>query len=231
MPYPPEPRVNLTQAGDWYCHISIPIFQFIILRWYLRMLIWYLLLWRVSRLNLRLFPTHPDRAGGIGFLGAGSFAFASIVFAQGALFAGVMASRILYNGQNLMSFKLSIAALLGFVVLSVLGPLLMFTPHLHRTRRNGLLDYGTLAMSYVKCFDEKWLRGRGQSEEILGSPDIQSLADLSNSYAMVRKMRLVPFSLDDAIPLVAAAALPVLPLLLTAMPLDAILNRLVKLVL
>jgi hypothetical protein len=44
-------------------------------------------------------------------------------------------------------------------------------------------------------------------------------------------MRLVPFSVDDAIPLVAAAALPVLPLLLTAMPLDSILNQLVKLVL
>ena len=142
-----------------------------------------------------------------------------------------MANRILYHGQNLMSFKMSIAALLAVVVLAVLGPLLMFTPHLHRTRRNGLLDYGTLAMSYVRRFDEKWLRGRGQSEELLGTADIQSLADLANSFAVVRDMRLVPFSLYDAIPLIAAAALPVLPLVLTVMPLDDILTRLVKLVL
>ena len=53
-------RVNLTQAGAWYVHISIPIFQFITLRWYLRMLIWYLLLWRVSRLKMSTcFPHTP----------------------------------------------------------------------------------------------------------------------------------------------------------------------------
>ena len=62
-------RWHLTPAGYWYAFVSIPIFQFILLRWYLRLLIWFRFLWQVSRLNLRLISTHPDRAGGLAFLG------------------------------------------------------------------------------------------------------------------------------------------------------------------
>jgi len=85
-----------------------------LLRWYLRLGIWFQLLWRVSRLNLRLLPTHPDHAGGIGFLGMSSYAFAPILFAQGTVLAGLIASRIFYQGESLMSFRLSIAAWLVF---------------------------------------------------------------------------------------------------------------------
>jgi hypothetical protein len=220
--------LNLTLAGRWYCFVSVPICQFIILRWYLRLVILFLLLWRVSRLNLRLMPTHPDRAGGIGFLSAISEAFAPIVFAQGALLAGLMATRIFYQGNSLMSFKLSILTLVGFFVLAILGPLTMFTPHLFRARRTGLIEFGTLATVYVAGFDEKWLRGGARGEEILGTGDIQSLADLANSYAVVRGMRLMPFGLEDLVLLGVAALLPILPLVLTVVPLDELLARLIK---
>jgi hypothetical protein len=220
--------LNLTLAGRWYCFVSVPICQFIILRWYLRLVILFLLLWRVSRLNLRLMPTHPDRAGGIGFLSVISEAFAPIVFAQGALLAGLMATRIFYQGNSLMSFKLSILTLVGFFVLAILGPLTMFTPHLLRARRTGLIEFGTLATVYVAGFDEKWLRGGARGEEILGTGDIQSLADLANSYAVVRGMRLMPFGLEDLVLLGVAALLPILPLVLTVVPLDELLARLIK---
>ena len=65
----------------------------------------------------------------------------------------------------------------------------------------------------------------------MGSPDIQSLADLDSSFAVVREMRLVPFALGDVLLLVGAAALPVVPLLLTVMPLDEIVTRLLKTIL
>jgi hypothetical protein len=223
--------LHLTLAGHWYAFVSIPIFQFILLRWYLRLVIWFLLLWRISRLNLHLVPTHPDHAGGIAFLGRTTYAFSPIVFAQGALLGGLIAGRIFYGGQSLMSFKMSIAALTGFFLLGILGPLLMFTPHLFRTKARGLFEYGSLAATYVTGFDEKWLRGGAKGEELLGTGDIQSLADLANSYAVVRDMRLVPFALQDVVPLVLAAILPVLPLLLTVMPLDELLTRLLKTVL
>jgi hypothetical protein len=220
--------LQLTVAGDWYGLVSIPIFQFIILRWYMRLIIWYVLLWRVSRLNLRLVPSHPDHAGGIGFLGATGIAFGLIVLAQSSLLASLIAGRIHYQGQSLISFKVTIAALAGFFLLAIFGPLTMFTPRLFRTKHKGLLEYGKLATTYVTCFDEKWARGVVQGDRILGSSDIQSLADLGSSYTMVHEMRLVPFGLDDVLPLVGIAALPLLPLLLTVMPLDQIVTRLLK---
>jgi hypothetical protein len=227
---PERAGIHLTLAGYWYAFVSIPIFQFILFRWYLRLAIWFWLLWRVSRLTLHLLPTHPDRAGGIGFLGWNSYAFGPILFAQGALMAGLIASRIFYQGQSLLSFKVTIVVVIGFFVLLILGPLTMFTPHLFRTKRAGLGTYGTLATVYVEDFDGKWIRGGAKGEEILGTADIQSLADLANSYAVVREMRLVPFTLRDGGHLVAAAALPVLPLVLTIMPLEDLVTGLIKIV-
>ena len=225
---PDRTGIHLTLAGYWFCFVSIPLFQFILLRWYLRLAIWFQLLWRVSRLNLRLLPTHPDRAGGIGFLGGSSYAFAPILFAQGALMAGLIASRILYQGQSLMSFKLSLVTLVGFFVLVILGPLTVFSPLLEHAKRRGLHEYGTLATVYAADFDEKWVRGGAKGEDILGTADIQSLADLANSYAVVREMRLVPFALNDVARLAIATAAPALPLLLTIMPPEELVTRLPK---
>lgn len=225
---PDGKRLNLTLAGQWYVWVSVPIFQFVLLRWYMRIVIWFRMLWRVSRLNLRLLPTHPDRAGGIGFLGKGCYAFAPILFAQGALLAGLISSRIFYQGESLLSFKVTIISLLSFCLLVILGPLIMFTPRLIRTKRIGLYEYGTLATAYVVDFDQKWVRGGAGREGILGTPDIQSLSDLANSYSVVREMKPVPFILEDVIRLVLATALPILPLLLTMMPLEELLKRIIK---
>jgi len=223
-------NLHLTLPGYWYSFVSIPIFQFILLRWYLKLAIWYWLLWRVSRLNLRLVPTHPDGAGGLGFVGGSSHAFGPVLLAQGTVLAGVISNRILYEGQNLVAFKWTIVGLIGFFVLTVLGPLTVFSPHLFQSKRVGLREYGTLATSYVADFDEKWLRGGAKNEAILGTADIQSLADLANSYAVVNQMRSVPFGLGDVKIIVAATVIPVLPLLLTVMPLEELLHRLVKVV-
>jgi hypothetical protein len=223
-------NLHLTLPGYWYCFASIPIFQFLLLRWYLKLFIWYWFLWRVSRLKLRLMPTHPDGAGGIGFVGGSSHALGPLLFAQGAVLAGILSNRILYEGQSLLALKWSIFGLVGFFVLAVLGPLMVFSPHLFQSKRVGLKEYGTLATSYVTDFDEKWLRGGAKNEAFIGTADIQSLSDLANSYAVVRQMRAVPFDFDDIKIIVAATVAPILPLLLTIMPLEELLHRLVKIV-
>lgn len=226
---PQGAHLHLTPAGYWYAFVSIPIFQFILLRWYLRLLIWFFLLWRVSRLNLCLISTHPDRAGGLAFLGKSTYAFGPILFAQGALLAGLIASRILYEGQSLMSFKLEVVSLVGFFVLFLLGPLVMFTPQLARAKRKGLDAYGLLANRYVQGFEEKWVRGNAaQVDELLGTGDIQSLADLGNSYAIVQEMSVVPFGLKDIARLAAVTAAPLLPLTLTVFSLEELVTRLIK---
>lgn len=63
-----------------------------------------------------------------------------------------------------------------------------------------------------------------------GSGDIQSLADLGNSYAVVREMRAVPFGLDDIARLAAATAAPLLPHLLTIFSPEELIMRVIKVV-
>jgi hypothetical protein len=222
-------RWNLTPAGFWYVFVSIPIVQFILLRWYLRLFIWFRFLWQVSRMDLHLIPTHPDRCAGLAFLGKSSYAFGPVLFAQGAILAGLLASRVLYRGESLMSFKLQIAGFIAFFVLALLVPLLMFTPRMAQARRKGLADYGLLAQRYVESFEKKWVLGDpSTSEELLGAADIQSLADLGGSYGLVRDMRPVPFGLDDVTRLAAATAAPIVPLLLTIFSPEELLLRIIK---
>jgi hypothetical protein len=227
----PGSRWNLTPAGYWYVFVSIPIAQFILLRWYLRFFIWFRFLWQVSRIDLNLIPTHPDRCAGLAFLGKSTYAYGPILFAQGAMLAGLVASRVLYRGESLLSFKLQIGGFVVFFVLAILGPLLIFTPKLASAKRKGLADYGLLAQRYVEDFEQKWvLRDHAPSEDLLGSADIQSLADLGNSYAIVSEMRSVPFGLQDITRMAAVTAAPFLPLLLTVFSPEELIMRIIKVV-
>jgi hypothetical protein len=222
-------HLHLTAAGYWYAFVSIPIFQFILVRWYLRFFIWFRFLWQVSRLDLHLVATHPDRSGGLSFLGKSSYAFSPILFAQGSLLAGVIASRVLFGGESLLSFKMEAVSLVGFLLVFILAPLTMFTPQLVSAKRKGLSQYGLLASRYVDGFERKWVEGNAaEGDELLGSADIQSLADLGNSYAAVQNMRAVPFGLQDIGRLAAATAVPLLPLGLTVFSLEELVMRIVK---
>jgi hypothetical protein len=218
---------KLSIAGVWYGYISLPIFQFLLLRWYFRIFIWTRFLWQVSRIDLALVPTHPDRAGGLGFLSTTVYAFVPLLIAHGALLAGLIGNRIFYIGAKLTDFKMEISALALFLLCAVLGPLLVFASQLAAARRNGLREYGTLAERYVREFDVKWLRGGiSPDEPLVGSADIQSLADLGNSYEVVRTMRFAPISKEAILQLAAATLAPIVPLLLTMMPLEDLLKSL-----
>ena len=223
---------RLSPAGWWFAYVSLPLFQFILLRWYFRLFVWIRFLCHVTRCKLSLVPTHPDRAGGLGFLSGTAIAFAPLLAAHGAMLAGLIANRIFFQGATLPDFKIEIVVVVTFLLLVVLGPLLLFMPHLAAARRVGLREYGTLAQRYVREFDDKWLRGGAPADEALvGSGDIQSLADLANSFEVVRGMRLVPFTRDAVLQLAVITLLPVAPLLLTVIPLEELLKRLLQVVL
>jgi len=217
----------LSVAGIWYGYVSLPIFQFLLCRWYFRVFIWARFLFRVSRLKLELVPTHPDRLGGLGFLANTVYAFAPLAAAHGAMLAGPFANRIFYMGASVTEFRMEAIALVALVLCMVFGPLLVFVPRLSEARRTGLLEYGTLAERYARAFDDKWLRGGAAANEaLLGSGDIQSLADLGNSLEVIRSMRAIPITRDALLQLGIVTFAPMLPLLLTAMPLEDLLKRL-----
>ncbi len=217
---------HLSLAGYWYVFVSRPLFQFIAYRWYFRIFIWARFLWKCSRLDLNLIPIHPDRACGLGFLTMSSLLFAPLIMAHGALFAGIIANSIFFTGTKLTDFILLILGVVLFVLLIVLGPLVVFSPALMRAKRTGLRDYGILASEYVCEFDLKWVRG-GFSDDgrLLGSGDIQSLADLSNSFQVVRDIRSFPFDKDSVIQVIFFVLIPMLPLVLTMIPLEELIRK------
>ena len=223
--------LKLSLSGMWYGYVSLPIFQFLMMRWYFRIFIWTRFLWQVSRIELSLIPTHPDRVGGLGFLSNTVYAFAPLAVAHGGLLAGFIANRIFYLGAALPQFKIEIAVVVVFLLCLVFGPLLLFAPQLAEAKRTGNREYGTLAERYVREFDAKWLRGGAPADEpLVGSGDIQSLADLSNSFEVVRTMRIAPVTKEAILRLVAATLAPVVPLALTMMPLEELLKRLIGIV-
>ncbi len=224
-------KLRPSLAGWWMGCVSLPLFQFLLLRWYFRLFIWARFLWQVSRIELKLLPTHPDRCAGLGFLAVTISAFTPLLVAQGALLAGLMANRIFYAGAKLPEFKVEIIGVVAFMVFAILGPLLVFGPKLEAAKRAGLREYGTLAQRYAREFDAKWLRGGAPANEpLIGSADIQSLADLGNSFELIKGMRLVPFTLRTVLQLAVTTLLPVAPLLLTVIPLEELLERLLKIV-
>jgi hypothetical protein len=97
-------------------------------------------------------------------------------------------------------------------------------------RRNGLKDMGRLASRYGMDFEEKWLSANGPrpDAELLGSGDIQSLADLGNSFDVVQEMRVLPFGWRDVTRLAVITSSPFLPLLLTVFSLEDFATYLIK---
>lgn len=224
---PTAQGLKFSITGLWYAYVSLPIYQFLLVRWYYRIFIWTRFLWQVSRIELSLIPTHPDRVGGLGFLANTVYAFIPLAVAHGVMLAGPLANRIFYLGAALPEWKVEIVILVVFLLCLVLGPLLVFAPQLAYAKRTGLREYGTLAERYVREFDTKWLRGGALAEEpLVGSGDIQSLADLANSFEVVRNMQLAPITKDAVLRLVAATLVPVVPLVLTMMPFEELLKKL-----
>jgi hypothetical protein len=228
--FEPSSATGLSPVGYYYAFVALPIFQFLIYRWGYRMLVWTRFLWQVAKLDLFLTPTHPDGAGGLGFLGKGSIPFGLILFALSSVVSAAIASRILFSGATLEEFELIYATLILLVLVVFGGPLIVFAPILFRLKQDGLRRYGTLASRYTQLFDRKWADGISTPEEpLLGTADIQSLADLGNSYELVRKMRAIPIQWRDFLAMALPGVIPALPLAATVMPVSEILKGILKL--
>jgi hypothetical protein len=221
--------LSMTLPGWWLVLFCTPLLNFLVLRWLWRLFLWFRFLSKVCKLDLQLFPTHPDESGGLGFVGEAQRFFGFLPFAYSFGAGGVVANSLIYDKVPLFSYAPAIAIYVICVLLVLLLPLAIFTPKLLSAKRKGLHRYGTLATAYTGAFQNKWVLGENPHHEaLLGTDDIQSLADLGNSYALVEKMNAFPVDLRSILHLVIAALLPVAPLLLTVMPLKDLLKLLFK---
>jgi hypothetical protein len=224
--------ITMTWAGWWFVIFCVPLMQFLVLRWLWRAFLWAQFLWRMNRLKLQLVPTHPDQAAGLAFVGEVQQYFAIVLFAFSIAIAGVLANGIIYDGVSLSYYAPVIVIYVVAAVAVFLTPVFVFSATLWRTKRVGLFQYGRLGSEYTSAFHRKWISNGGQIKEpLLGTGDIQSLADLGNSYLFVRKMNLAPMRLYTPVCLILACLIPMAPLTLTMMPIEEILKMAIKVLL
>ncbi len=220
-------KAKLNLVGYWYFFISLPIFQFVLLRWYFRIFIWYRLLWQISHLPLQLNSLHPDRAAGLGFLTNTVAAFAPLLLAHTLLLSGMITNRIWHDGANLLDFKIDMLGIIGLLLVLVLTPLVFFLLPMAQAKRVGTNKYAAMASNFVNMFSTRWL-DKITSKSIVEAEDIQSLADLSNSFEATRDMKVLPFGFGNVLQLFIISILPLLPLIFTLIPLVEIIRCVVR---
>jgi len=225
---PERVAIATTLTGQWYGLVCLTVVRFLLLRWLWRILVWCHFLWRLSRLDLRLVPTHPDRQAGLGYLQVVHAQFMPVVVAISAIQAAGLAEEITLGMTPLEGVAPAILLLLAAMAALFIGPLLIFAPRLRAARLDGLECYMELASRYVNAFEAKWLATGGDpGEPFLGTADLQSLADLQNSFGTVDAMRWIPVSLRLAMYELAATLLPMAPLLLLKYPIAELSGKLI----
>ena len=211
-------------ARIWWAFVALPVAQFLLFRSLWRWVIWSILLWGLARLGIRPVALHPDRRGGLAFLGEPVFGFALVVMAVDCFIAGTFGGQMIFQHASLKSFAIPCMEIAFVSLILALGPLFTFSGSLMRARVAAAPQYDKLALDYSRSFHRKWIQS-GTNEELLGSADIQSMADLANMYSIVRTMRFVPFGVREPLAILIAAWLPMAPLLLAVVPLSELLRR------
>jgi hypothetical protein len=179
-----------------------------------------------------LVPSHPDGAAGLKFVGYSLRVFSLLGCALGAVVAGFIANHIIHLGVAPAVYLYLVGGLVVGVVILFSGPLLIFSGKLLQTKRQGIFAYGALATGEGQQFERKWLnRVEDLDENMLEVPDFSATTDLYQVVANVHNMSTIPLDLSNLSPLIAATLLPFVPVALMIVPLDVILQQLVKLLL
>jgi len=216
---PGETGGHLGPVMVWYLGFCLPLFRFLLLRWVWRLGLWCGFLCRLQKRKLRLMPTHPDGVGGVGYVEVVHEHFTPLAFAISAGFAAAFAEDIVSGAAAFESLYRTVPMILVLVAGLFVGPLFIFSPSLWMCRVRGWREYMGMASRYTVAFDKRWLRddtATGKAQ--LGTPDLQSLADLTDSVNVVRNMQVAPISRRLLMQLAVATVLPLVPLLFLKYP-------------
>ncbi len=220
---------HLSAAGWYYILVSQLLYEFLLGISLWKWLLWAMFLLKLSRLDLQLVPTHPDRHGGIGFLGLSPMALAPTIFVAATVIGATWRAQILREGMHLRDFKLEGIVLLIIVLIIAFGPLVFFVPRLGRLRRKGILDYGILAQMHGMDFHNKWILQRaGCEEEFLSAPEVSTLTDFASSYQNIENLKPFPFDKGAFFAVILAVVIPMLPVILAEIPFAEVLKGLLS---
>jgi len=216
-------------AGWWRALVSQPLFLVAELAWLWRILLWARLLWKISRLDLRLVAAHPDLAGGLGFTIASLRAFTIVAVALSSAVAGTVAEGVLHRGEPLIQFRYPVAGFVILVLVLFAGPLCFLAFPLLRAQPRGRLQYGALATAVGQEFERRWFVPGSVNADTLAVQDFSATTDLYSITSNVYRMRLVPLDLRGLVPLAIATVLPFVPVVLVALPFERVLELVGKL--
>ena len=224
----PEPGEEISWAGLWYLFISMPIFQYMFLRWFWRWFLWLIYFKKIAGLPLKLNVAHPDRAGGLGFLGVPPGPFVQVTLAFSILSSAAIAQEMVFFHGRLSQYYVLLGGVALVAIIQNILPLLVFIKTLFIQRRRGIFQYSALIQEHHREFDQKWIYKKND-EQILGTSDPSSMIDINSSFESVMNMRLFPFDLKIMMSTIAIVVMPLLPLLLFEYNLADLLKQILKL--
>ena len=199
---------TLSIAGWWITTVSSAIFWFLVFRWLWRILIWAILLSWISRLDMRLVATHPDRFGGLGFIAAYPNAFAPLIFAMSSVPAAAAFKKLNDQTMDVATYGTLMTAWLALVLAVFMLPLLSFSRPLSHLKATTLKEADILSTLFQRASERKVF-----NRNLSGPPDEAIAAEVPDPSA-IRKaatsLRTVPFSRNAVLPLSVAALAPLL---------------------
>jgi hypothetical protein len=196
---------------------------FLMFRWLFRSVCWALLLGKLARLPLQLVPTHPDRAGGLGFLRAYPSLFDGLTLGAGATVGAKLLNAALHDGASLDRIATDVGVWLLVVLVVTVGPLLIVWGVLNSFRDQALLDASAMAARAHRYY---WT-SRPTSAESTSAEQYEGVSTLNALNSVLDRateIRPLLVSRSAVAQLLAVATLPMLPALVVQMPLSRVVN-------
>jgi hypothetical protein len=222
-------KVSLGFGGWWYLVVVRFMFTFLLLVWAWRLLVCSALLWRISRLDLQLVPTHPDGAGGLGFLQDIPIIFSLVVFAMSVVMASRWEHDVLYHGAQSTSFNILLTVFVAMMFVLFLSPLTFFSRGLRRLKQHSLLDYGALVGQHGRLVQRRWIFGNDiKNTALLQAPELGPVSDTVAMYKVVEDIRIILIGKRSLLAIGLPALLPMLPLWAIDIPLKELVMKLLE---
>ena len=220
---------KINPSALYYMLISFPVYQFLILRWFWRWVIWVMSVFRFSRMNLRIEASHADQMAGLTYLSLVPIAFCILSLAFATMLSGLIAEEIIYMQTSLLDYRFTIIAFVIAVPLIINAPLFTFLPQMLRAKVRGIARFGGMIQYHNNLYREKWLEGNlPDNESILPSLDNSSMADINGSYLQaVKGMTIIPVDRKALLVCMLMLLIPFIPLIFTMFSLSELFSKLI----
>jgi len=219
-------RPQMGFGGFWFLYVARPIYAALLLGWVWRVVLLFVLFSRIAALGLEIVPTHPDGAGGLGFLEQLCIGWSPVVFGISAVLASRWAHEVVYHDVAVQSLRLPMLAFGVLALVLFLSPLLVWMPRLGAAKRAALLEYSALVGRHGRLVRRRWiLREPVDDSGLLGAPEIGPVADTLALYESVRKMRALPIGRQALVAIALPAAIPMLGVVAIEVPVRELLLK------